>query len=72
MTRTCLAVVLAAGESTRMKSSLSKVLHPIGGLPMIGHVTANLKAAGIADVALVVGRDAARGGGCRRTGRRFR
>ncbi len=58
MTRTCLAVVLAAGESTRMKSSLSKVLHPIGGLPMIGHVASRLKAAGIDDVALVVGRDA--------------
>lgn len=58
MTRTCLSVVLAAGESTRMKSALSKVLHPIGNLPMIGHVTAALAAAGIADVALVVGRDA--------------
>lgn len=58
MTRTCLSVVLAAGESTRMKSSLSKVLHPIGNLPLIGHVTAALAAAGIADVALVVGRDA--------------
>lgn len=57
MTRSCLAVVLAAGDSTRMKSSLSKVLHPIGGLPMIGHVAANLKAAGISDIALVVGRD---------------
>jgi bifunctional UDP-N-acetylglucosamine pyrophosphorylase/glucosamine-1-phosphate N-acetyltransferase len=57
-TRSCLAVVLAAGESTRMKSSLSKVLHPVGGLPMIGHVAAKLKAAGIEAVALVVGRDA--------------
>ena len=59
MSRTCLAVVLAAGESTRMKSSLTKVLHPIAGLPLIGHVSAALKAAGITDVALVVGRDAA-------------
>jgi bifunctional UDP-N-acetylglucosamine pyrophosphorylase / glucosamine-1-phosphate N-acetyltransferase len=58
MTRTCLAVVLAAGESTRMNSSMTKVLHPIGGLPMIGHVAANLKAADITDIALVVGRDA--------------
>ena len=31
-------VVLAAGKGTRMKSSLPKVLHPIGGKPMLGHV----------------------------------
>lgn len=33
-------VVLAAGEGTRMKSSLPKVLHEIAGLPLIGHVLA--------------------------------
>jgi len=39
MTDSSLAVVvLAAGEGTRMKSSLAKVLHPIAGVPMIGHV----------------------------------
>ena len=39
MTDSSLAVVvLAAGEGTRMKSSLAKVLHPIAGIPMIGHV----------------------------------
>ena len=31
-------IVLAAGEGTRMKSSLPKVLHQIAGLPLIGHV----------------------------------
>jgi bifunctional UDP-N-acetylglucosamine pyrophosphorylase / glucosamine-1-phosphate N-acetyltransferase len=31
-------VILAAGQGTRMKSSLPKVLHPIGGRPMLGHV----------------------------------
>lgn len=31
-------VVLAAGQGTRMKSSLPKVLHPLGGMPIIGHV----------------------------------
>jgi bifunctional UDP-N-acetylglucosamine pyrophosphorylase / glucosamine-1-phosphate N-acetyltransferase len=56
--RTCLAIVLAAGESTRMKSAMSKVLHPVGGLPMIAHVTSALARAGISDVALVAGRDA--------------
>ncbi|CCF19544.1 bifunctional: N-acetyl glucosamine-1-phosphate uridyltransferase (N-terminal); glucosamine-1-phosphate acetyl transferase (C-terminal) [Pseudorhizobium banfieldiae] len=58
MTRTCLAVILAAGDSTRMKSSMSKVLHPVAGLPMIGHVMRAVASAGISDVALVLGRDA--------------
>ncbi|WP_099866363.1 bifunctional UDP-N-acetylglucosamine diphosphorylase/glucosamine-1-phosphate N-acetyltransferase GlmU [Pararhizobium haloflavum] len=55
--RTCLAVVLAAGEGTRMKSERSKVLHAVAGLPMIGHVVAAVEAAGVEDVALVIGRD---------------
>lgn len=58
MNRTCLAVVLAAGDSTRMKSSMSKVLHPVGGRPMIAHVMASIAASGVSDVALVLGRDA--------------
>src|SRR5260370_28553191 len=36
--RTCLAVVLAAGEGTRMRSSRPKVLHAIGGRSLIAHV----------------------------------
>ena len=35
-------IVLAAGQGTRMKSNLPKVLHPVSGLPMLHHV---LKAA---------------------------
>lgn len=31
-------VILAAGQGTRMKSSLPKVLHPLAGRPMVGHV----------------------------------
>ncbi|RCW24943.1 UDP-N-acetylglucosamine pyrophosphorylase /glucosamine-1-phosphate N-acetyltransferase [Ciceribacter lividus] len=58
MARSCLAVILAAGDSTRMKSSVSKVLHPVAGRAMIAHVTAAVARAGISDVALVVGRDA--------------
>ncbi|MDR7027621.1 bifunctional UDP-N-acetylglucosamine diphosphorylase/glucosamine-1-phosphate N-acetyltransferase GlmU [Rhizobium rosettiformans] len=58
MTRTCLAIVLAAGDSTRMKSSMSKVLHPVGGRPMIAHVMASIAASGVSDVSLVLGRDA--------------
>jgi bifunctional UDP-N-acetylglucosamine pyrophosphorylase / glucosamine-1-phosphate N-acetyltransferase len=58
MERTCLAIILAAGESTRMKSAMSKVLHPVAGRPMIAHVADALASASIPDVALVVGRDA--------------
>ncbi len=60
MSRSCLAVILAAGESTRMKSSMSKVLHPVAGRPMIAHVMSSIAASDIVDVALVVGRDAER------------
>ena len=31
-------VILAAGQGTRMRSALPKVLHPIAGKPMLGHV----------------------------------
>ncbi|WP_417425844.1 bifunctional UDP-N-acetylglucosamine diphosphorylase/glucosamine-1-phosphate N-acetyltransferase GlmU [Hoeflea sp.] len=58
MARTCLAVVLAAGDATRMKSYKSKVLHTVGNLPLIAHVTHAAAAAGVDKVALVVGRDA--------------
>src|SRR5262249_25873747 len=37
-------VVLAAGQGTRMKSALPKVLHRIGGRPMLGHILAAAKA----------------------------
>src|SRR3972149_147456 len=37
MRETC-ALILAAGEGTRMRSSLAKVLHLLGGTPMIRHV----------------------------------
>jgi bifunctional UDP-N-acetylglucosamine pyrophosphorylase / glucosamine-1-phosphate N-acetyltransferase len=52
--RTSLAVVLAAGEGTRMKSRLPKVLHPIAGLPMIAHVLKALAGAKIDRIAVVV------------------
>ncbi|AKI00673.1 UDP-N-acetylglucosamine diphosphorylase/glucosamine-1-phosphate N-acetyltransferase [Hoeflea sp. IMCC20628] len=58
MARTCLAVVLAAGDATRMKSSKSKVLHTVGNLSLIAHVTRAAAVAGVDKLALVVGRDA--------------
>ena len=39
------AVILAAGKSTRMKSELPKVLHPILGRPMIEYVLDAARAA---------------------------
>ena len=52
--RTCLCVILAAGEGTRMRSERAKVLHAIGGLPMVGHVINAAKEVG-GEIALVSG-----------------
>lgn len=55
MVRNCLSIILAAGEGTRMKSSLPKVLHKIAGLPLIGHVIGQIELAGTSQLAVVVG-----------------
>ncbi|MGX7952161.1 bifunctional UDP-N-acetylglucosamine diphosphorylase/glucosamine-1-phosphate N-acetyltransferase GlmU [Tsuneonella sp. HG249] len=49
------AVVLAAGKGTRMKSDLHKVLHPIGGRPMLHHLLASVDELGPAHRVVVVG-----------------
>ncbi|MEZ5870243.1 MAG: bifunctional UDP-N-acetylglucosamine diphosphorylase/glucosamine-1-phosphate N-acetyltransferase GlmU [Nitratireductor sp.] len=53
MARTCLTIILAAGEGTRMRSQMPKVLHPVAGLAMVCHV---IRTAGLAggDVHAVV------------------
>ena len=56
--RSCLSVILAAGEGTRMKSDKSKVLHEVAGLPLVAHVVRAAVASGSKSVAVVVGRDA--------------
>jgi len=53
--RSCLAIVLAAGEGTRMRSSLPKVLHAIGHKSLVGHVLTAAAKAGGAAIAVVVG-----------------
>ena len=49
------ALVLAAGQGTRMKSDLAKVLHPMAGLPLLGHVLLCLDDLGVGRVAVVIG-----------------
>jgi bifunctional UDP-N-acetylglucosamine pyrophosphorylase/glucosamine-1-phosphate N-acetyltransferase len=51
-------VILAAGQGTRMKSALAKVLHPIAGRPMLGYPLAAAEALGAERIVVVVGRDA--------------
>ncbi len=55
--RTCLAIVLAAGEGTRMRSARPKVLHEIGGRTLLAHVLSAAMRAGGSDIAVVVGPD---------------
>jgi bifunctional UDP-N-acetylglucosamine pyrophosphorylase/glucosamine-1-phosphate N-acetyltransferase len=50
-------VILAAGQGTRMKSALAKVLHPIAGRPMLGYAIAAAEALAPARIVVVVGRD---------------
>lgn len=52
------AVILAAGQGTRMKSTLPKVLHPVAGLPMLAHVVASARTAGATTVVAVIGHGA--------------
>jgi bifunctional UDP-N-acetylglucosamine pyrophosphorylase / glucosamine-1-phosphate N-acetyltransferase len=55
--RSSLTVVLAAGEGTRMRSGLPKVLHPVAGQSLLAHVlNAAPKGAGSA-LAVVIGPD---------------
>lgn len=52
-------MVLAAGEGKRMRSARAKVLHAVGGRPLILHVLETVRAAGVADIVVVVGHEAA-------------
>jgi bifunctional UDP-N-acetylglucosamine pyrophosphorylase/glucosamine-1-phosphate N-acetyltransferase len=53
--QSCLAIILAAGEGQRMRSDRPKVMHQIGGMPMLGHVLDATRAGGIEGRAVVVG-----------------
>ena len=49
------AVILAAGQGTRMKSPTPKVLHKVGGRTLIDHAIDAAQAAGCERVVVVVG-----------------
>ncbi|MBI3915324.1 MAG: bifunctional UDP-N-acetylglucosamine diphosphorylase/glucosamine-1-phosphate N-acetyltransferase GlmU [Chloroflexi bacterium] len=49
------AVILAAGQGTRMKSDLPKVLHPIAGKPMVLYALETARALNASTIALVTG-----------------
>lgn len=53
-----IAIVLAAGQGTRMRSPLAKVLHAMAGRPMLDWVLASVAATGPARTVVVVGHEA--------------
>src|SRR5262249_62200628 len=55
--RSSLTVVLAAGEGTRMRSSMPKVLHPVAGQPLLAHVLQAAPSGCGARLAVVIGPD---------------
>lgn len=52
------AVILAAGQGTRMKSKLYKVLHPVCGKPMVQHVVDQVTKLNIKEIVTVIGHGA--------------
>ena len=54
MTEPLSVVVLAAGKGTRMRNSLPKVLHPLAGLPILGHVLRTAAALGPERIVVVL------------------
>ena len=58
MSTDCLAIILAAGEGTRMKSGISKVLHEVARQPLVLHAVEAAVASSANALAVVIGRDA--------------
>lgn len=52
------AVILAAGQGTRMKSKLYKVLHPVCGKPMVQHVVDQINKLNIQEMVTIIGHGA--------------
>ena len=55
--RSSLTIVLAAGEGTRMRSAMPKVLHPVAGQTLLAHVLGATPQGPGAALAVVVGPD---------------
>jgi bifunctional UDP-N-acetylglucosamine pyrophosphorylase / glucosamine-1-phosphate N-acetyltransferase len=55
LAQSCLAIVLAAGEGTRMRSTRPKVLHTVAGQSMLAQVLAAVCKAGTTATAVVIG-----------------
>ncbi len=55
MKKSIAALILAAGRGERMNSDLVKVLHKASGVPLIEHVIGAVRAAGVKQVAVVIG-----------------
>src|ERR1700716_2668045 len=55
--RSSLTIVLAAGEGTRMRSSVAKVLHPVAGQSLLAHVLGAAPKGADAALAVVIGPD---------------
>ena len=52
------AIILAAGKGTRMKSKFPKVLHKVGGRPMLQHVLDAADGAGCTRQVVIIGHEA--------------
>jgi len=52
------AIILAAGQGTRMKSKLYKVLHPVCGKPMVQHVVEQVNQLQIEEIVTIIGHGA--------------
>jgi len=54
------AIVMAAGQGTRMHSDLVKILHPLNGLPMVCHILELCRRLGLKRTLVVIGHQAER------------
>lgn len=52
------SLILAAGQGTRIKSDLPKVLHKVCGKEMVNHVVDTMRKANIDDINIIIGKGA--------------